>query len=59
VSSGDKVEFDLDALGITGDGMYCVAVTSTSSDSVKYYSKDAGTSASNLPELIMSASCNP
>jgi bacillopeptidase F len=58
VGPGDTVEFDLQALGIDGDGTYCVAVTSPSSDSVKYHSRDAATSASNTPQLLLSTTCD-
>jgi len=56
---GDAVEFDLQALGINDDGIYCVAITSPSSDSVKYYSRDSSTSASHKPQLLVSTTCQP
>ena len=49
VATGTWVEFDVTA-AVTGNGTYSFAITSSSSNSVYYNSKDAG---SNTPVLVI------
>jgi hypothetical protein len=53
VNRNQIVDFDVTA-AITGDGIYCLALDSTSSDGVDYLSREAGVGG---PELLIEPAC--
>lgn len=49
VDLGQTVDFDVtQTIAAGGDGLYCFAITSTSSDGVDYYSREAFAGGPNL-----------